>query len=234
MRAWSRIPCDPAASLSDGVGAGVRERSSNRSKVAIMLPAAMLARPGDLPLRGCAYEVKWDGFRALVSTEDGLDVRSRRGWAMAELVPELGALPASLVLDGELVAFGEDGRPSFPLLSSRVLHGKRTIPVKFVVFDVLRVDRLSVMENSYADRRALLEELDLEGVAWTTPENFDDGPALFDATLGLGLEGVVAKRLDEPYRPGERAWVKRKHRSYWRFGPELDLARSHRRRVAFA
>ena len=59
----------------------------------------MLARPGDLPLRGCAYEVKWDGFRALVSTEEGLDVRSRRGWAMAELVPELGGLPPGLVLD---------------------------------------------------------------------------------------------------------------------------------------
>jgi ATP-dependent DNA ligase len=87
----------------------------------------MLARPGDLPLRGCAYEVKWDGFRALVSTEDGFDVRSRRGWAMAELVPGLAGLPSGLVLDGELVAFGDDGRPSFPVLSARVLHGKKTI-----------------------------------------------------------------------------------------------------------
>jgi bifunctional non-homologous end joining protein LigD len=60
------------------------------------------------------------------------------------------------------------------------------------------------MCNPYEDRRALLEELDLDGTAWTTPENFDDGEALFEATLELGLEGVVAKRLDEPYRPGER------------------------------
>lgn len=199
----------------------------------LTIPAPMLARPGDLPLRGCAYEVKWDGFRALVSTEEGLDVRSRRGWPMGELVPELAGLPAGLVLDGELVAFGDDGRPSFPLLSARVLHGKRTIAVKYVIFDVLRVDGLSVMNNSYAERRTLLEQLELDGAAWTTPETFDDGLALFAATLGLGLEGVVAKRLDEPYRPGERAWVKAKHRSYWRFGQELDLARSARRRIAF-
>jgi bifunctional non-homologous end joining protein LigD len=115
---------------------------------------------------------------------------------MAEIVPELANLPSGLVLDGELVAFGDDGRPSFPLLSARVLHGKRTIPVKLMVFDVLGVDGHSVMANPYADRRTLLESLDLEGPAWSTPENFDDGEALFEATLGLGLEGVVAKRLD--------------------------------------
>ncbi|MDQ3821677.1 MAG: hypothetical protein M3321_00340 [Actinomycetota bacterium] len=194
----------------------------------------MLARLGDLPLRGCAYEVKWDGFRALVSTEGALDVRSRRGWPMAEPVSELSGLPSGLVLDGELVALGDDGRPSFPLLSSRVLHGKRTIAVKYMIFDVLRVDGLDVMGNAHADRSALLEELELEGASWTTPEAFEDGPALFEATLGLGLEGVVAKRLDAPYRPGERGWVKVKHRSYWRYGQELELARSRRRRIAFA
>ena len=144
---------------------------------------------------------------------------------MAELVPELSGLPPGLVLDGELVAFGDDGRPSFPLLSARVLHGRRTIAVKYMVFDVLRVDGLDVMRNAYVGRRALLEELELDGRAWTTPETFDDGLALFDATLGLGLEGVVAKRLDEPYSPGERAWIKAKHRSYWRFGQEVELAR---------
>lgn len=83
------------------------------------------------------------------STEDGLDVRSRRGWPMAELVPELARLPAGLALDGELVAFGDDGRPSFPLLSARILHSKRTIAVKYVIFDVLRVEGHDVMPNSY-------------------------------------------------------------------------------------
>jgi ATP dependent DNA ligase-like protein len=76
----------------------------------------MLARSDALPRGDYSYEVKWDGFRAIVSTEDGLEVRSRRGWNMSERLPELAALPAGLVLDGELVAFGDDGRPSFPLL----------------------------------------------------------------------------------------------------------------------
>jgi bifunctional non-homologous end joining protein LigD len=191
----------------------------------------MLARPSDLPRRGAySFEVKWDGFRAIVSTENGLAVRSRRGWSMEEYVPELAALPAGLVLDGELVAFGDDGRPSFPLLARRVLHRSHAIPLKLMVFDVLSVEGHDVMCNAYSERRALLEALDLTGPSWDTPEVFDDGEALFEATLGLGLEGVVAKRLDEPYKPGERRWVKVKHRSYWRFGQELELARRGRRR----
>jgi ATP-dependent DNA ligase len=73
----------------------------------------MLARSGPLPSRGdWAYEVKWDGFRAIVSTEVELRVRSRRGWDMTGLVPELSALPVPATLDGELVAFApEDGTP---------------------------------------------------------------------------------------------------------------------------
>ena len=89
----------------------------------------------------------------------------------------------------------------------RVLHGKGTIAVKYVILDMLWVGGHDVRCNAYADRRWLLEELDLEGPDWTTPETFDDGPALFEATLGLGLEGIIAEKLEEPYRPGERGWV---------------------------
>jgi len=64
-----------------------------------------------------------DGFRAIVSTEDGLRVRSRRGWNMSERVPELSTLPKGLVLDGELVAFNDNGAPHWPLLCERILHG---------------------------------------------------------------------------------------------------------------
>src|SRR5919204_4516643 len=97
-------------------------------------------RPDRLPRGDYGYEVKWDGFRALVSTERGLEVRSRRGWEMSERLPELAALPDGLVLDGELVAFGADGRPSFPLLGLRVLHGRSAIAVTLMVFDLLRVE----------------------------------------------------------------------------------------------
>jgi Ion channel/ATP dependent DNA ligase domain len=98
----------------------------------------MLARAGVLPDRdGYAYEVKWDGFRAIVSTTGGLRVRSRRGWNMTKLVPELANLPPRVVLDGELIAFGEDGKPDFPRLCRRMLHGERGIAIMFVVFDLL-------------------------------------------------------------------------------------------------
>jgi bifunctional non-homologous end joining protein LigD len=66
----------------------------------------MLSRAGPLPAgQGWSFELKWDGFRAIVSTEDGLAVRSRRGWNMTSVLPDLRALPAGLVLDGELVAW---------------------------------------------------------------------------------------------------------------------------------
>jgi bifunctional non-homologous end joining protein LigD len=167
---------------------------------------------------------KWDGFRAIVSTDDGLRVRSRRGWNMTGLLPELEALPEGLVLDGELVAF-EDGLPFFPLLCERMLHGRRHVPVVCMIFDVLRVDCVSTMGQRYTERRAILEALDLSGPSWHTPCAFDDGAALLAATSERSLEGIVAKRADAPYRPGERGWVKVKHREYWRSGEEREFAR---------
>jgi hypothetical protein len=86
--------------------------------------------------------------RAIVSTVAGLRVRSRRGWDMTERVQELAGLPEGLVLDGELVAI-EDGRPSFPRLANRVLHGHDGIAITFVVFDVLASDGESTMALSY-------------------------------------------------------------------------------------
>jgi ATP dependent DNA ligase domain len=101
----------------------------------------MLARPGPLPTHGqWAYEVKWDGFRAIVSTESELQVRSRRGWKMTELVPELSALPVFATLDGELVAFGPDRTPDFPMLCERMLMRRRGIAITYVVFDVLTLN----------------------------------------------------------------------------------------------
>jgi ATP-dependent DNA ligase len=84
----------------------------------------MLARSGRLP-EGTrwSYEVKWDGFRAIVSTVDGFRVLSRRRWDMTDALPELAALPPGLVLDGELVVF-HDGQSDFPRLCERMLHGR--------------------------------------------------------------------------------------------------------------
>ena len=183
----------------------------------------MLARPDRLPHGDYSFEVKWDGFRAIVSTENGLVVRSRRGWSMSERLPELVGLPTGLKINPGSGAITVASQLTG---NARVLHGRVGIGVTFMVFDVLRVEGLDAVCLPYAERRALLDELDLNGRAWRTPEVFEDGPALMEATRRLGLEGIVAKRRSERYRPGERRWIKTKHHSYWRFGQELDFARS--------
>jgi ATP-dependent DNA ligase len=98
----------------------------------------MLARSGRLPTGGdFAYEVKWDGFRAIVSTEGPLRVRSRRGWDMTEQVGFLAQLPVRAVLDGELVSLDADGKPDFPQLCECVLRRHTPVPLTYMVFDVL-------------------------------------------------------------------------------------------------
>jgi len=192
----------------------------------------MLARSGPLPTRGgYAYEVKWDGFRAIVSTEGTLRVRSRRGWDMTEHVTFLSGLDVNAVLDGELVAFGPDGSPDFPLLCERMLMRRPGIAVTLMLFDLLSLDGRSLLNEPYSNRRQELEALDLNDVRWQTPETFDDGEALFEAVCAHELEGALAKRRDSRYRPGERGWVKTKNRSYWRWEMEREGTIRSRRRA---
>src|SRR3954462_10864424 len=143
----------------------------------------MLARADMIPRgRGRLFEPKLDGFRCLVCTHDGFRARSRRGWDMSHLLPEFHrTLPESVQLDGELVALGEDGRPDFHRLSSRVLHGRRGIALTLFVFDVLAVEGLSTTMLPYSERRALLEELELESQHVRLVATFDGGGALFAA-----------------------------------------------------
>ena len=192
----------------------------------------MLLRPGPIPTgTGWTFEVKWDGFRALVSTLDGLRVRSRRGWNMTRLLPELRSLPAGLVLDGELVAF-DNGVPHFPHLTRRLLHGDRSIAVTFVAFDVLQADGHDLMRSPHHARRVVLESLDLNDNC-CIPDTFDDGQALYRAVCERGLEGIVGKRSTSLYRPGQRGWIKIKNRGYWRRDEEVAaVKRSLERRAA--
>lgn len=142
-------------------------------------PQPMLARSGRLPSHGdWSFEVKWDGFRALVSTEGRLRVRSRRGWDMTEHVGFLAGLPVHAILDGELVALDAKGKPDFSLVCERVLMRRPWIPLTFMVFDVLRIDGRDVTAQPYRERRRLLEELSLRAPHWRTPEAFDHGEAL--------------------------------------------------------
>ena len=190
----------------------------------------MLARSGPLPTRGrYSYEVKWDGFRRILSTESGLRIRSRRGWDMTDLLPELANFPTFGIFDGELVASDSDGAPDFPLVCERMLMRHRQIHVVYVIFDVLSLEGVSLLRAPYSERRAQLESLDLNGSYWRTPEVFDDGPALFEAVCERELEGVVAKRVDGVYRPRERGWIKIKNRNYWRYELERESAINKRR-----
>jgi ATP-dependent DNA ligase len=121
-----------------------RRNSSIASRTvapAAPLPQPMLARSGPLPTRGdWSFEVKWDGFRAIVSTEGTLRVRSRRGRDMTELVPEFAAIPVPVTVDAELVAFDDSGSPYFPLVCEPMLMRRRHVAVRLMIFDLLSID----------------------------------------------------------------------------------------------
>lgn len=174
------------------------------------------------------YEFKWDGVRAVVYVEDGtVRAVSRNDLDVTPAYPELLGLGKALgkhraVLDGEIVALDERGRPSFGALQSRMhVRGAAQVrrlveetPVTYLVFDLLAVDGESTLELPYAERRALLEALDLEGPSWRTPPWFRGGGAdVLAASRAQGLEGIVAKRLDSRYLPGRRSdlWLKVKN-----------------------
>jgi bifunctional non-homologous end joining protein LigD len=190
----------------------------------------MLARSGPLPTGDYAYELKWDGFRCLISTVGRLRVLSRQWWEMTPHLPELVRLPRGLALDGELIAFGGDGKPSFPRLCQRMLHGHEDIPVMFIAFDVLHASGEPTLRLPYRQRRAILEALEFQGDHWSTGTSDEDGEALWHAVCHLGLEGIVAKKRGGHYRPGRREWAKVKNREYWRYPFEREAA-LHRSRA---
>jgi bifunctional non-homologous end joining protein LigD len=172
--------------------------------------------------------VKWDGIRVILLSDHGhVRLQGRNFSDFTARYPEVRALAEELgarriALDGEVVAFDDEGRPSFERLQTRmhlasdsaVRRRMRDTPVTYVIFDLLYLDGHATIPLSYEDRRRLLEELELEGPAWRTPAyHRGEGKALLDATERMGVEGVVAKRLDCPYEPGRRssAWIKVKN-----------------------
>ena len=136
--------------------------------------------------------------------------------------------PSTPILDGELVAIGDDGWPYFPLVCARMLNGDTRVRLTYIIFDVLELERRRATHLPYVERRRLLESLQLEGPHWRTSPSFDDGEAVFAVACERGLEGVVAKRLRASYRPGERGWLKIKNRRYWRYPLEREAAADRR------
>ncbi len=193
----------------------------------------MLATLAPLPTGAqWVYELKWDGVRALIAHDttapptNRMRIWSRKGNVVTDTYPELAALETALdghdvVLDGEIVAFDEGGRPSFNRIQERlgvraadaVVRAQRN-PVVFVAFDLVHLDGLSTRSLPWRSRRALLEQLSLDGGAnWRLSTVHHDGEAFLEATRAADLEGVVAKNVNARYAPGVRspAWVKVKN-----------------------
>ncbi len=181
----------------------------------------MLATPGtpdEVAGADWVHEFKWDGVRALLASDgDRVQVRSRAGNDVTAGYPELAALadhvPAGTVVDGELVAFGSDGAPSFPLLQrrmhlrdpGRVAVVSQSVPVVLMAFDLLADRGTWVIDEPWTERRARLTALDLAGPGWATSPTADEVEDTLHAARERGLEGVVSKRRDSRYRPGERS-----------------------------
>lgn len=190
----------------------------------------MMATSGVLPAdeQGYAFEIKWDGVRAITYIERGaLRMESRNLLDITPRYPETHDVVRALVghdviLDGEIVAFDDAGRPSFQRLQRRMHVGGASevrrhmtdTPVMYVLFDILWLDGASTMAMPYLERRRVLEGLELNGTSWQVPAiHVGDGVALQEATRTQHLEGIMAKRLDSTYEVGRRsrAWVKVKN-----------------------
>jgi bifunctional non-homologous end joining protein LigD len=190
----------------------------------------MLAGAGPLPRQEAdwSFEVKWDGVRAIAYIKPGrLRLESRNLNDITDAYPEVRGILRDLgmreaVLDGEIIAFDDDGRPSFERLQRRmhvtspsaVRRLMASTPVVYAIFDLLYLGGHSLTGLPYEQRRERLEELGLQGPAWRVPAaHRGRGRGLLDATAAQGLEGIVAKRLGSRYEPGRRtgAWVKVKH-----------------------
>jgi ATP-dependent DNA ligase len=191
--------------------------------------APMLSTAADaLPKgEGWLFEPKWDGFRTLVFRDgDDVTLQSRDEKTMNRYFPEIieplkAALPERCVLDGEIVIVGANGLDFEALLlrihpaASRVKMLAKETPVSYVAWDLLAIGDEDLRESPLEERRARLDK-----VMANVDSPIHLSPATGDRTLaedwfqrfeGAGLDGVMAKRLDSPYRAGERTMIKVKH-----------------------
>jgi ATP-dependent DNA ligase len=158
---------------------------------------------------GWCYEPKWDGFRTIAFVDGGdVYLQSRNGKPMRRYFPELSFPDGRYVFDGEIVLFDADGRQDFDSLGQRIHPAESRIrmlaeqtPTKFIAFDLLAHDDETLLELPQHERRARLEALVADPVD-LTPATGEPGDAE-EWLRGTG-EGVIAKQVEAPYRPGER------------------------------
>jgi bifunctional non-homologous end joining protein LigD len=188
--------------------------------------APMLAETADRPFNrpDWMWEPKLDGYRVLVFIDArGIKLRSRRDLELAStfarLANELSQQSVDgMILDGELVAFDAEGRPSFNALQNRfqlktereIATADRTVPVIFYGFDLLYFAGIDLRKAPYRDRRRYLAQCLLPSPLVQLVHAADDGIALQEAALASGFEGVIGKRKDSLYESGRRSasWIK--------------------------
>lgn len=179
---------------------------------------------------GYSFEVKWDGIRCITYLDRGhMRLESRNLIDITGRYPELNGLLRAcpkrrIVLDGEVIATDETGRPSFSRLQERmqltstrdVARKMEEVPILYAIFDILYYEGQNTMHMQYSERRALLASLDLQGEHWQTPAYIvGNGEKLLRAARERNLEGIMAKRLNSTYEAGKRtgAWLKIKQQS---------------------
>jgi bifunctional non-homologous end joining protein LigD len=186
----------------------------------------MLALISDLPAdpENYGFEYKWDGLRAICFWDGHvLRLETRNRIDVTVRYPEFAGLGKQLeyraILDGEIVALDDRGRPSFNILQHRMgIADERIarsraaeIPTTYILFDILYFDSRSTMAMPYQERRRHLETLRLSGPSWQTPPyHRGEGSSMMEAARIQRLEGVVAKRLTSIYEPGRRSGAWRK------------------------
>ena len=195
--------------------------------------AKLVAKP-PTPDDAWGFEFKWDGIRAEAYVEGGtVRLVSRSGENVTARYPEVHPMGRALgskevILDGEIVALDDKGRPSFEEIQQRmgltseseIRRKMKEVPVTYMLFDVMWQDGHSLLSETYVDRRKKLEALKLKGASWQTPPyEKGGGAAMLDASRKAGLEGIMGKKLDSHYEPGRRtgAWVKVKNRNRQEF-----------------
>jgi bifunctional non-homologous end joining protein LigD len=186
----------------------------------------MLAALADGPFSrpGWVYEPKLDGARVIALVKDGkATLLSRRGLDVTQQYPalaaELGEQTANVVLDGEIVALDDDGRPSFELLQTRlnarkpseVQKAEAAVSVLYYVFDILHLDGSNLARVPLIERKAALAQALVRSPHVLYVDHFEeDGLAVYEAVTAQGLEGMIAKRAQSIYEEGKRsdAWLK--------------------------
>ncbi|HEY7691529.1 MAG TPA: DNA ligase D [Gaiellaceae bacterium] len=211
---WTLIPAKLDGNPKNWLIVRKREAAAGGGKAREYEP--MLATPAEeVPAAGdWLFEVKWDGYRALAYLRGGeARLVSRNGNDLTARFPTVAKQLAqatkspAAVLDGEVCALDEQGRPSF----SAMQQAKPGTPIVYETFDLLEVDGEPLVDLPLRERRARLEQLiDRRSTTVRLSDAFEDGDALYEAATAQHLEGIVAKRADSPYRQGKRTreWLK--------------------------